>query len=254
MPSPKICIFKNLDELSREAATEFSALANRAEPEGKPFCVALSGGHTPKRFYEFLATPEFAAKIPWTRVQLFQVDERCVPPDDTQSNYQMMRHAMLDALPTAHKNFHRMAAEQRDRDAAAANYAADLRKTLGTPANGWPRFDLIFLGMGDDGHTASLFPGSAALSESQRAVCPNWVEKFGMWRLTLTLPVLNAAARVIFLVAGEDKSKRLRDVLHPSNSTAQFPAQLIQPSEGTVTWYLDQAAAQQLEKAVISGE
>lgn len=246
MPAPAIRVFKDLDELSREAATEFSSLASRGQPEGKPFCVALSGGHTPKRFYEFLATPEFATKIPWDRVQLFQVDERCVPPGDGQSNYRMMREAMLSHLPAADKHFHRMIAERPDRDGAAADYAADLRTTLRTPAHEWPRLDLIFLGMGDDGHTASLFPGSAALEERQRAVYPNWVEKLGMWRLTLTLPVLNAASRVIFLVAGEEKAERLRDVLHPANDAARFPAQLVQPLEGTVAWYLDQAAAQQL--------
>ncbi|MGH9327894.1 MAG: 6-phosphogluconolactonase [Terriglobia bacterium] len=246
MPTPIIRVFKSLDELSYEAAKEFSSLANHARPDGKPFTVALSGGDTPKPFYEILAGPEFANEITWSYIQLFQVDERCVPPDDAKSNYRMIRATMLDRLPAAARNFHRMAAEQPDRDAAAENYAADLRKTLGIQENECPRLDVIYLGIGDNGHTASLFPGSAALQETRRAVCPNWVEKAEMWRLTLTFPVLNAASKAIFLVSGESKAEPVREVLHPSKPGPPLPAARVQPSQGTVTWYLDKAAAQLL--------
>ncbi|MGH9470412.1 MAG: 6-phosphogluconolactonase [Terriglobia bacterium] len=244
MPIPVIRIFKNLDGLSREAAVQFSRAAREDAQARGLFSTALSGGHTPKRFYEFLATPEFLSVVPWERVQMFQVDERCVPPDDPHSNYRMIYESLLSRIPGG--NFHRMAAEQPDREAAAAAYAEDLRKTLPSAPDEWPRLDLALLGMGPDGHTASLFPGTAALNERRRAVCPNWVEKLGMWRLTLTLPVLNAAARVIFLVAGEDKAHVLADVLRPSGPAPQLPAQLVEPAEKPAEWYLDEAAARLL--------
>lgn len=241
MPTPVIRVFKTSDDLSREAAAQFSGAAREAVQARGMFTAALSGGHTPKRLYELLAAPEFSSPLSWDRIHLFQVDERCVPPDDSQSNYRMIREALLSHLPVNH--FHRMEAERPDRDAAAATYEEDLRGTLGTPAGEWPRLDLVLLGMGDDGHTASLFPGSAALNERRRAVCPNWVEKLGMWRITLTLPVLNAAGRVIFLVAGEDKARALADVLHPSGPAPQLPAQLVEPAGSAAEWYVDPAAA-----------
>ncbi len=244
MPEPRILVFKNLDELSQAAAREFSSLATQSAAANGLFTVALSGGSTPKEFYQLLATPAF--KIPWTRVHLFQVDERCVPPDHPQSNYKMIREALLDRAPLPAANFHRMAAEQPDREAAAENYATELRKTVGAGPGEWPRLDVIFLGMGEDGHTASLFPGTAALNERERAVCPNYVEKLKMYRLTLTLPTLNAAARAVFLVAGEAKAETVRQVLRSTDGTPPFPSQRIQPAYGSVTWYLDAAAARLL--------
>jgi len=246
MPAPEIRVFKDLETLSRAAAAEFTALAAQAKPQGKPFAAALSGGPTPKRFYELLATPEFSGKIPWPRVHLFQVDERCVPPDDVESNYRMMRQAMIERIPLPAANFHRMPAEQPDHEGAARRYESELRETLGAPPPAWPSFDLVYLGLGDDGHTASLFPGTAALEERERAVCPNYVEKLKMFRLTLTLPVLNAAQKVIFLVAGVGKAETLRQILRPPAAWPRLPAQRIQPVQGTVSWYLDEAAARLL--------
>lgn len=246
MTNPEIHVFPSLEELSRAAAEELAALANAARPpDSPPFAAALSGGSTPKHFYELLATPEFSSKAPWPRVHLFQVDERCVPPDDPRSNFRMMREAMLQKIPAAH--FHRMAAEQEDREAASAAYADDLRRTLGAAPAEWPRLDVIYLGMGDDGHTASLFPDTLALAERERAVCPNYVAKLDMYRLTLTLPVLNAAKRAIFMVSGAGKAEMLRQVLRaPAGAPAQYPAQLVKPSSGSIAWYLDQAAAARL--------
>ncbi|MGH9343235.1 MAG: 6-phosphogluconolactonase [Terriglobia bacterium] len=242
MTNTEIQVFPDLDELSRAAAEEFASLAQTSSSPSKPFAAALSGGSTPQRFYELLATPECSSKIPWPRVHLFQVDERCVPPDDPRSNYRMMREAMLERIPSAH--FHRMAAEEPDRDAASARYAAEIRQILGAGSEEWPRFGVIYLGMGDDGHTASLFPDTAALTERQLAVCPNYVAKLSMYRLTLTLPVLNAAKRVIFLVSGAGKAEMLRQVLRtPRSASPQYPAQLVQPESGAVAWYLDKAAA-----------
>ena len=243
MPKAEIRVFKDLEHLSHGAAEEFAGLA--AQTPSGPFAAALSGGSTPKPFYELLAAPEFSGRIPWPAVHLFQVDERCVAPDDARSNFRMMREAMLDRIPGIH--FHRMAAEQADREAAAKSYETELRATLETAPGAWPGFDVIYLGMGDDGHTASLFPGTGALEERRLAVCANYVPKFDMFRLTLTLPVLNAGARVIFLVAGSKKAERLRDVLSaPSTNPPKYPAQLVQPMDGTVAWYLDEAAARLL--------
>lgn len=239
MTNPEIRVFQNLDELSQAAAKELVMLTHAALPT-KPFAAALSGGSTPKRFYELLATPEFSVQMPWPRVHLFQVDERCVPPDDPRSNYRMMREAMLGAVPAA--QFHRMAAEEPDRDAASARYAADIRRTLRAGSGQWPRMDVIYLGLGEDGHTASLFPETSALAERNLAVCPNYVAKLDMYRITLTLPVLNAAKRVIFLASGAGKADMLRQVLK-TTPPSRYPAQLVAPESGTLAWYLDKGAA-----------
>ncbi|MGH9356005.1 MAG: 6-phosphogluconolactonase, partial [Terriglobia bacterium] len=138
------------------------------------------------------------------------------------------------------------AAEQSDRETAARNYEAELREITGAQAPAWPSLDLICLGMGDDGHTASLFPGTAALDERERSVCPNYVDKLKIFRMTLTFPVLNSAAKVIFVVAGSGKAEVVRQILHPSSAAILFPAQRIQPGQGRLSWYLDAAAARLL--------
>jgi 6-phosphogluconolactonase len=239
-------VFEDLEALSRAAAEEFTELASRNKMGGSPFTAALSGGSSPKRFYELLATQEFSARIPWDRVHLFQVDERAVPTDSPQSNYKMIREAMLDHIPLPAGNFHRMAAEESERSAVADQYAAELRRTAGAGDGEWPRLDLIYLGIGEEGHTASLFPGSAALNEKKLAVCPNYVAQVQMWRMTLTLPVLNAARHIIFVASGTQKADILRQVLKDSNRSSPLPAQMVQPVHGTLAWYVDRAAAQQL--------
>lgn len=245
MPNPGIRTFKNLEELSRGAAAEFVLLAQQRHAAGASYSAALSGGSTPRRFYELLATKEFSSQVSWPRVNLFQVDERCVPPDDARSNYRMIRKAVLDAVPEV--RFHRMAAERADRDAAARDYAESLCDALGTPAGNWPQLDIIYLGMGGDGHTASLFPGTAVLNERKLTVAPNYVAKLDMWRLTLTLPVLNAASHVVFLVDGAEKAEMVSQVLGNNSAGApHYPAQLVRPEHGAVAWYLDEAAAQRL--------
>jgi len=244
MSMPEIRVFQNLEELSQAAAARFAEITAQPRSDNRPFSIALSGGHTPKHLYELLATQEFSSRIPWSNVHLFQVDERCVPPTGTESNYRMIREAMLDEIPLPSGHFHRMTAEQPDRDAAARSYARELQTIAAESSAKWPRLDLIFLGLGEDGHTASLFPSSAALEEEKLAVCPNWIEKLGMWRLTLTYPVLNAAARIIFLVAGAEKAEIVRRILRSPQGTPLYPAQRVKPSNGTVTWFLDEAAAQ----------
>ena len=246
MSETRVQTFPGLEELSRAAAARFTGLARERGQQGKVFSAALSGGTTPQKFLELLASPEFSQRVPWESVHLFQVDERCVPPDDLQSNYRMIRGSLLGPAPGAAANFHRMKAEQEDRDAASAEYAADMAKALAPAEGRAPRFDLIFLGLGPDGHTASLFPGSAALAESSKWVCPNYVEKLKTHRLTLTYPVLNAAREIVFLVSGSGKAEILRQVMEGPRNAESYPAQGVQPAEGSVTWYVDGPASRLL--------
>jgi len=236
-----------LEPLSWAAATRLEEQARVKVIEKKPFSVALSGGSTPKLLYELLASPTFAGRIRWSSLQFFQVDERCVPPDDPQSNYRMIHQALLEPSPLPQENFHRIAAERPDREQAAREYADEMARVLKTPPGELPRLDLVFLGMGPDGHTASLFPGSPALGEKVAWVAPNFAAQLNSHRLTLTLPVLNAAAHDIFLVAGKDKAETLRQVLE--GAAGRFPAQLIQPARGRLSWFLDESAAQLLSPA-----
>ncbi len=251
MPKPEIHVFSSLEELSQAAAARFEELARAAAEAKGLFSAALSGGSTPRRLFEILAAPPFVRGIPWEKVHLFQVDERCVPPDHPQSNYRMIRESLLSKAPIPERNFHRLAAEQPDRDQASRAYAQELAEILkpheGTP----PRLDLMLLGMGPDGHTASLFPGTAALEESRLWVCANYVEKLKMHRLTLTFPVLNSGANILFLVAGADKAEVLREVLE--GPPGRFPAQRIQPERGTLGWFLDVAAAKCLSPGLRGG-
>lgn len=246
---PELRTFSNLDELSHAAAKLFASLACQRAVQRRVFSAALSGGDTPRTFLKLLAGAEFSARIPWENTHLFQVDERCVPPDDTQSNYRMIREELLSPVPQAAAHFHRMKAEQPDRDAASAAYAAEIAKTLAPAAGEPPRFDLIFLGMGPDGHTASLFPGTRAVAERARWVCPNYVEKLQMHRLTLTFPVLNAASEVVFVVSGPDKAEALHQVLEGARNRELYPAQGVNPVDGKVTWLVDTAAARLLSPA-----
>jgi 6-phosphogluconolactonase len=242
---PEIRIFDDLEQLSWAAAARFEEQVRVKALEKKSFSVALSGGTTPKRLYELLGSRTFAGRVRWPYVQVFQVDERCVPPDDPQSNYHMIRQALLASGPLPEENFHRLAAERPDREQAARAYAEEMARILLPEPGEWPRLDLIFLGIGADGHTASLFPGSKALDERTDWVTPSFAAQHNSYRLTLTLPVLNAAARVIFLVAGADKAETLRQVLE--GPEGHFPAQLVQPAHGRLSWFIDEGAACLLE-------
>lgn len=242
----EVKVFPDLEALSRQAADQFARLATRRVAAGHTFSAALSGGSTPKRLYEILAAPPFSERVPWAGTQLFQVDERCVPPDHPQSNYRMIHTALLERGAVPAGNFHRMLAELPDPDEAARLYSDELNRVLKPGSGEWPRLDLVLLGMGPDGHTASLFPGSEALEVQLLRVVPNYVEKFQMYRLTLTFPVLNAAASVIFIVAGADKAEIVRQVMDASTPADRFPVQRIRPLNGEVTWYLDEDAARLL--------
>ena len=219
------------------AADFIAALAAEAIAARGRFTIALSGGNTPKPVYQRLAS----AALDWTRVHVFFGDERCVPPDDPRSNYHMARAALLDHVAIPAENVHRMRGEDPP-EAAAEAYAADLRTALGEDG----RLDLVLLGLGHDGHTASLFPGLAAVTETRRTVMACYVEFVGMWRLTLTPPTINAARRVAFLVAGADKAEVLHRVLQGPRQPVVLPAQAIRPTEQPALWLIDAAAAAKL--------
>src|SRR3974390_140459 len=232
-------------ELFDAAAELVSRATNEAVSKRGRFTIALSGGSPPKSLFNLLAS-NARTTLPWDRMFFFWGDERHVPPTDPESNYRMAEEAMLGKIPVAAGNVFRIAAENPDAAAAAEAYEQTLRKFFGLAPGQIPIFDLILLGMGPDGHTASLFPGTAAVHERSRLVVSNWVEKFKTDRLTLTLPVLNAARQVAFLVSGTDKAAVLHTVLEENVPPEQYPAKLIQPVDGKLLWLVDRAAASAL--------
>ncbi|MBN1201103.1 MAG: 6-phosphogluconolactonase [Anaerolineae bacterium] len=233
-------IVPDVEALAHAGAERFVALGKQAIRTHGRFSVVLSGGSTPRRLYSLLASAIFAGHIDWEHIFVFWGDERCVPPNHPDSNYRMAREALLDHVSLPAGNEYRMRGEI-DPAQAAAEYEHALRIFGG---GNIPRFDLILLGLGDDGHTASLFPDTAALTESRRWVVENYVDRLDVWRLTLTLPVINAAANVLFLVAGEGKAEIMRTVLRGPRDV--YPAQFIRPTDGHVGWLVDAAASRLL--------
>jgi 6-phosphogluconolactonase len=226
----------------RTAAAELSAAARAAVAQQGRFSLALPGGHTPRGLYALLAGDEaFRTAIPWARTHVFWGDERHVPPEDPDSNYRMAREVLLDRVPLPAANVHRVFAEERDAGRAAARYEQELRGFFGLEGAALPRFDFVLLGLGPDGHTASLFPGTSALQEATRLVVATHVPALGTDRITLTLPVLNQAACVTFLVSGAEKAPVVRAVLEQRRGTP-LPAQRVRPT-GRLLWLLDAAAA-----------
>ncbi|MFZ0135946.1 MAG: 6-phosphogluconolactonase [Candidatus Sulfotelmatobacter sp.] len=235
-------------DLFQAAAEEVLRAATHAVAERGRFTIALSGGSTPKNMYTLIAA-NADATLPWDRMFFFFGDERHVPPDDPESNYRMANESLLAKVPVPPANIFRIPAENPDADAAAAIYEETLRKFFASAPGEFPRFDLILLGIGPDGHTASLFPETAALQEKTRLVVANWVEKLNTSRITLTLPVLNHARCVAFLVSGIDKAAALHEVLEGKAPGEKYPSKLVQPSEGKLIWFVDRAAASQLSAA-----
>jgi 6-phosphogluconolactonase len=230
--------------VSDAAREEIVRRAKIAIGEHDRFAIALAGGSTPKLLYASLAETD----LDWSRIHLFFGDERCVEPDDEQSNYRMVRESLLSKIEIPPENVHRMHAELASVDEAIMVYEAELRAFFAlVAARDLPRFDVVLLGMGPDGHTASLFPGTTALDEREHLVAAPWVPKFGTHRITLTASVINHAACVLFLVAGEDKASALKSVLEGSAQPSMFPAQMIRPTEGELVWLVDRAAAKLLK-------
>ncbi|MBI5957627.1 MAG: 6-phosphogluconolactonase [Chloroflexi bacterium] len=239
----EISVYPDPAALTRRAAEMITALAAEIVPVQGRFSMGLSGGSTPRALFTLLASDDYAQRIPWSGVHVFWGDERCVPPDHTESNYRMAREALLDHVPIPAENIHRVRAELSPAE-AAQDYEQTLRSFFAAESDQTPpRFDLLLLGMGDDGHTASLFPHTAALHEHTRWVIENRVEKLNTWRITLTVSAINAAAQVLFLVIGSSKATVLRDVLHGPYQPGHYPSQRIGPINGRLIWLLDAAAA-----------
>jgi 6-phosphogluconolactonase len=243
---PEIIICRDATDLARKAAEQFVSLAGRAMARAGRFAVALSGGSTPRAFYEWLGSAEYRERVDWWRVHLFWGDERSVPPDHAESNFRMVQEALLAKILLPLQNIHRMAGE-KDPAKAADAYEHELCEFFALAPGQLPRFDLILLGLGDDGHTASLFPGTVALPEQERLVASVYVEKLKAQRLTLTLPVINAAAQVMFLVAGSGKADVVGRVLRRS-AADDLPAARVRPANGSLTWMITQDAATSLSK------
>lgn len=247
---PKLHRSNDAEQLALDAAQALIATGVEAIAQRGRFVLALSGGGTPRRMFQSLAAPPLRDGLDWSRVEFFWGDERTVPPDDADSNYRMAHEALLGPLGIEPARIHRIAAERDDVDAAALDYALGIANCFQTAiSNPPPPLDLILLGMGDDGHTASLFPGTDALNESQRWVVANRVPQHDTIRITMTYPLINRARRVFFLVSGARKAKVLASVLFGPRDPQRLPSQRIAPAEGELVWFVDEAAAAELPAA-----
>jgi 6-phosphogluconolactonase len=246
MTEPILRVFDDAEAVSRAAADEFVRRAAEAVAGRGRFAVALSGGSTPRRLFQLLAGPPWRERVAWDRIEFFWGDERCVPPDHPDSNYRMAREALLAHVPVRPDAVHRLEAERPDAAAAARDYQEVLARVLGAgPAGEPPQLDLVLLGMGPDGHTASLFPQTAALGQTARWVVANFVPRLNTQRLTLTYPVLNRGRAVLFLICGADKADALHEVLEGPPDPRRLPSQGIRP-DGPLLMFLDRAAAARL--------
>jgi 6-phosphogluconolactonase len=243
----EVRILADANGIAQTAAAEFLEASQKAVHAKGTFAVALAGGSTPKVLYGLLATnPLLQAKVPWQKIQFFFGDERHVPPDHADSNFRMASEEMFSKVPVEAQQVHRIHGENPNVREAAEEYEQELRAAFQLKTGELPRFDLVLLGMGPEGHTASLFPGTKALQEDRRLVAGNWVGKLYTERITLTPPVLNNAARVMFLVHGAEKAPALKAVLEGPYEPDQLPAQIIHPDSGSVVWLVDPTAASML--------
>ncbi len=238
--------YENSDKLVQNLAEHIYDLSKLAMEARGQFTISLSGGSTPKALYEYLAK-EYAEKMSWGSILWFLGDERCVPHDSEESNYRMINEALFTKAPVPRSNVFATEGQDKDPKASASHYEALMRQVVASRSNGIPCFDLILLGLGPDGHTASLFPGSDALKENERFFVANWVEKFNAFRLTTTYPVLNNARNVVFLASGAGKADILNKVLH--SPEAGYPAQKVQPTPGRLQWFVDKAAVELVNTA-----
>jgi len=244
---PAIEIVADVEAISRKAAEMIMALMAETLKTKTHFSIALSGGSTPKSLFKLLADDSaLSDRVNWAKVHFFWGDERHVPPDHQDSNFRIAYETMLSKVPVQETNIHRVRAEEVDAGKAAEEYEDELRIFFNLKPDELPRFDCVLLGMGPDGHTASLFPGTEALREQKRLVVSNWVEKFQTHRITLTAQAINNADCIIFLVSGEEKAEVLREVLEGEYNPELFPSQLIKPSHGKLIWLVAQSATTKL--------
>jgi 6-phosphogluconolactonase len=241
-------IFEDLSQLTRRAAEIFVQTSNQALATRERFTVVLSGGRTPEDLYRLLAdAAQYRDQIPWRSSHFFWGDERCVPPSHPDSNFRMAFSSMLSKVDLPPENVHRIRSELPSSE-AAQDYEDELRRFFSIGAGQSPNFDLVLLGLGADGHTASLFPGSEAVREKNRLVVAPWIAKLSSFRITLTPPAFNGAERVTFLVSGADKAAALQAVLEGEPDPERLPAQAIQPSQGSLVWLADRPAASRLQR------
>jgi 6-phosphogluconolactonase len=246
MPEPKIIVVNDASELFVHAAEEIAHFAGEAICTHGEFTFCLSGGSTPASTYELLAT-RFFGSVDWKEVRFYWGDERCVPPDNPESNYAMANRTLLGKLALKPEQVFRMRGELAPEE-GARDYEKQLKQSFGLGDGEFPRFDLILLGLGDNRHTASLFPGDPAIHEMRRSVVAVNVNAEPPNRLSFTPPVLNNAERVMFLAAGEKKAEAVRDIIKGTHDPDRFPAQIVAPANGEVMWFLDRAAASLLKQ------
>ena len=234
-------LFNDSNELAEQLARDFSAAVNEKAASGDSLTVALSGGHTPKTFFEVLAD-QYRETIAWDKVIFFWGDERCVPPDNDESNFKMTNLALLSKIDIPEANIHRVKGEDPPHN-EALRYEQEIKEFISSNGNGFPRFDWIFLGMGPDGHTASLFPGAPTLEEKEKICVVATHPETGQKRISVTFPVLDNAKRVSFLVAGDSKAPVLKEIMESGGKPLPYPASMVNPVDGVLEWYLDKAAA-----------
>ncbi len=245
MKTDKRCIeiYDTPEKVCHAAAEKFTRIANDSIKVHGRFTVALAGGSTPKRLYELLALEPYNGQIEWPKVHFFWGDERAVPPDHPDSNFRMTYNALLGKLDIPQDHIHRMPSDRKNRDQAAMDYQREIAETFNSSSDGEPPcFDLILLGMGNDGHTASLFPHTEALAESTRWVVANYIALLDTWRMTFTSGLINHAKHILILVTGSKKAKALEQVLHGPQNPDLLPSQLIKPLDGDLLWLIDKTA------------
>ena len=243
--------FPGAEAVADAAALAFQSACESAIQARGGFAVVLSGGSTPRLLFQKLSDPPFRDTIDWSHVALFWGDERSVPPSHADSNFRMARETLIDRVPIPSDQVYRMQGESQDLARAASEYQNDIARSFDVPPDGAPpSFDLVLLGLGTDAHTASLFPGSPALEDTQSWVVSNPAPSLDTYRLTFTARLINAARQVLFLVAGSEKSEALRNVLSEPKDHQNLPAQLIQPVTGELSWFVDEAALGDLPESV----
>ncbi len=245
-PPPEVRVFADLEDVSRNAAEFFRLLSQKVILQQGRFAAAISGGSTPRRLYELLGSSHYREAIDWKRVHIFQVDERCVPRHHPDSNYGMIFNTLLAPANIPESNVHRIAGED-SAEQAAGRYEQELRAFFDT--TGIPSFDLLILGVGEDGHTASLFPNKAAVFDQEHLAAPVHLEPPKLSRVTLTFPVLNHAARILLLASGQSKAQVIQEIIE-KRTPQEYPAGLLRPAKGSALWFVDRAAAGLLRKQV----
>jgi len=241
----EIQLLPDLEAISYKAAEIFLNLSQSSLPSKERLAVALSGGSTPRRFYRLLGSDPYRNQVEWHRIHFFWVDERCVPKEYEESNFKTVYDPLLSRVPVPEENIHRIRGEEGPEE-AAREYDDAIKAFFG--GTEIPVFDLIILGMGEDGHTASLFPGSEALREKKRLAVPVYKGGQEIHRVTLTFPVLNNASQVLFLVSGRSKSKVLAEIFEGGDNRNRYPAGLVAPAHGKITWLIDREAAEKLRE------